>query len=99
MMNFRTYKLAVEFYRRTQNLCLARHLKDQLNRAAASVALNLAEGHGRKSMADRKRFFQMAMGSLRECQAILELGASGSKLVAEADCLAAHLYKLLMYRG
>ena len=71
MINFRTYKLAVEFYHRTQNLCLVRHLQDQLSRAASSVAINLAEGHGRKTMADRKRFFQMAFGSLRECQAIL----------------------------
>ena len=29
----------------------------------------------------------------------IELGARNSELVREADCLAAHLYKLLKYRG
>jgi four helix bundle protein len=41
--NFRTYQLAVEFYRSAKTLQLPRHLKDQLNRASSSVVLNLAE--------------------------------------------------------
>ena len=52
---------------------LSGHLKDQLLRASSSIALNLAEGSGRFGIKDQKRFFHIAFGSLRECQAILDL--------------------------
>ncbi len=48
-------------------------LKGQLQRAASSVVLNLAEGWGRATPADRRRFFQIAFGSHREIQAIIQL--------------------------
>ena len=48
-------------------------LSDQLNRAALSVATNLAEGHGRFTKADRKNFFGIARGSAQECVPLLEL--------------------------
>jgi four helix bundle protein len=35
-------------------------LADQLNRAALSVATNLAEGNGRFTVADRRNFFGIA---------------------------------------
>src|SRR5262245_31427339 len=74
MKNFRAYDLAVSFYRFAARLELPRHLKEQLLRAASSIVLNLAEGNGRRTRADRKRFFVIAFASLRECQAILDLG-------------------------
>ena len=93
---FRTYDLAVNFYHLTQPLQLARHLKDQLDRAAASIVLNLAEGSGRRTRADQKRFFSIAFGSLRECQAILDLASSqNTPAWNTADQLAAHLYRLI----
>ena len=58
--NFRSYELAVEFYRLCAAIKLPRHLKDQLNRASSSIALNLAEGSGRSTKADQKRFFDIA---------------------------------------
>ncbi len=96
MKNFRTYQLAVEFYRQAAALQLPRHLKDQLDRAASSIPLNLAEGAGRFSKNDKKRFYRIAFASLRECQAIIDLAnAPESPLSASADKLAAHIFNLL----
>ena len=43
------------------------YLADQLNRAALSIAANLAEGNGRFTKPDRKNFFIIARGSTQEC--------------------------------
>ncbi|MCX6348791.1 MAG: four helix bundle protein [Candidatus Aureabacteria bacterium] len=48
-------------------------LADQLNRAAASIPTNIAEGNGRFTKADRKHFFTIARGSLLECVPLLDL--------------------------
>ena len=94
--NFRTYKLAVQFYRIATSLKLPKHLSDQLARASSSVALNLAEGAGRETRADQRRFFTIAFGSLRECQAILDLASSSNAEALQlADMLAAHTYRLI----
>ena len=55
-------------------------LADQLNRAALSIAANIAEGNGRFTKADRKNFFGIARGSVQECVPLLEL-ASRQKLL------------------
>ena len=59
--NFRCYDLAVQFYRTAGRLNLPRHLKEQLLRAASSIVLNLAEGDGRQTAADRRRFLTSHM--------------------------------------
>jgi four helix bundle protein len=97
--NFRTYNTAVAFYRLTAALELPGHLKERLNRAASSIALNLAEGAGRNGRRDQTKFYNIAMGSLRECQAILELaGISNDGAVNLADSLGARLYRLIESR-
>ena len=96
MKNFRTYRIAVEFYHLAATLNVKRHLKDQLNRASSSIVLNLAEGAGRYGRRDQKKFFNIAFASLRECQAILDLEQIGNGQVVDcADKLAAHVYKLI----
>ena len=100
MQNFITYDLAVNFYRLSRKLPLTGPLKEQLARAAASIVLNLAEARGRRTKADQKRFFHMAMGSLRECQAILDLGDSqGTEAGSMLDRVAACLYRLIQSMG
>jgi len=96
MKNFRTYSLAVQFYQNCQKLNLKPCLRNQLNRAASSIALNLAEGRGRKTLTDQKHFFQIAYGSAKECQAILDLALpTDTALQNFLDLLCAHLYRLI----
>ena len=59
-------------------------LADQLNRAALSIAANIAEGNGRFTKPDRKNFFGIARGSVQECVPLLELG-SRQRLLEPAD--------------
>jgi four helix bundle protein len=58
-------------------------LADQLNRAALSIAANIAEGNGRFTKADRKNFFGIARGSVQECVPLLELAARQNLLAAD----------------
>jgi four helix bundle protein len=51
----------------------ARFLRDQLERATMSAVLNIAEGAGRRTMPDKRRFYEIARGSAMETAAILDL--------------------------
>ena len=48
-------------------------IKDQILRASLSVVLNIAEGYGRKSTADFKRYLTMSLGSTNEVIVLLEI--------------------------
>ena len=45
----------------------------QIRRAALSVHLNIAEGSSRKSETERKRYYEIARGSLIEIDAALDI--------------------------
>ena len=76
--NLDVYQKAVDFTDRAVGLTEGFRrgygfLADQLNRAALSIATNLAEGNGRFTKADRKHFFVIARGSVQECVPLLEI--------------------------
>ena len=48
-------------------------LNDQLRRAASSIPLNFAEGYGRQTAREQRRYFVIARGSASEVAAILDV--------------------------
>jgi four helix bundle protein len=58
-------------------------VKDQLDRASTSIALNIAEGNGKYTPKDRCRFFDIAHGSALECAAGLDVLVAKSKVTPE----------------
>jgi four helix bundle protein len=78
--NLHLYKLASDLisncYKVSDNFPLEEkfNLTQQLKRAAISVQLNIAEGSSRKSLVERKRFYEIARGSIIEIDTILEIG-------------------------
>lgn len=96
MKNFRCHSISIEVYQQAQAVALPAHLKQQLLRAASSITLNLGEGWGRESVADRRHFFTIALGSIRECQSVAMLaGERANKLAERLDVLAASTWRLL----
>jgi four helix bundle protein len=76
--NLEVYQKAVNFSENIGNLTESftkgnYYIVDQLNRAALSIATNIAEGNGRYHKAERKNFFRISRGSAFECVPILEL--------------------------
>jgi len=98
MHRFRCYKLAVQFYQVAKSRRLKGPLKNQLERAASSIALNLCEGWGRGISKDRKRFWRIALGSIRECEAIVALEPEAFTLQQAGllNQLAASTYRLVL---
>jgi four helix bundle protein len=72
------YQIALEFVATADEIVSqlpsARHnLADQLDRASTSVVLNIAEGAGEYSRAEKARFYRMAKRSATECAAALDV--------------------------
>src|SRR5206468_6153296 len=62
--------------------------KDQLDRSATSIPLNIAEGNGKFSKRDRARFFDIARGSALESAASLDVLVS-RKLTTKTQIIPA----------
>ena len=83
------YRLSIEFAAWAFKLAKKlsgpnRHARDQLLRASQSIPHNIAEGNGKRSIKDRKRFFEIARGSVMECASILDI-LSVCEAISEGD--------------
>jgi four helix bundle protein len=71
------YELALEFWAHA-NAIIERlprgrsHLADQFTRASLSIVLNVAEGAGKHSRPDKRRYYLTARGSATESAALLD---------------------------
>ncbi len=66
----KAHAFVLEFYK-TKSMFPADEkfaLESQFQRAAISIAANIAEGYKKLSVADKLRFFNIAQGSLEECR-------------------------------
>ena len=76
------------------------HLADQLTRASTSIVLNLAEGVGKHSKAEKRRFYLTARGSATESAAILDvclrLGLVDQNVHEEGKTLVVRVVSMLV---
>ena len=95
LKDFKAYQLAKAFYQQSKGLRLPAHFKDQLLRSSSSIALNLAEAAGNRTQKEQLRAFTIALGSLRESEAILDLEDIKDPMILDlANQLGAILFKL-----
>jgi four helix bundle protein len=85
--NLHVYQRALDFADQAANLTEEfpdryASLADLLDKAAISIATNLAEGNGRRDKSSRRHYFGLARGFVQECVPLLEL-ARRRELVKE----------------
>lgn len=93
MQKLRCLNEATELYQMAKVTKLPNFMKDQLLRATSSVALNLSEGNARRTLKDKRKFFNIAYASIREVQTIAQL-ESLTKIYKKADQIGAMTYAL-----
>jgi four helix bundle protein len=62
------------------------YLRDQLKRALISIVINIAEGSGKFSKADKRNFYTISRGSVYECASLLEL-------LVDENCIGKEKYE------
>jgi four helix bundle protein len=97
----KSYALILEAYKITKTLPESErfNLISQLRRAAISVRLNIAEGCSRKSLSERKRYYEIARGSVVEIDSALDIVvgleySNKEKLMKLGDCIV-EMFRLL----
>jgi len=90
------YRAAIEYvgwaYRLCEGLRGHRNAKDQLLRASQAIPLNIAEGNGKGTDGDRRRYFEIAI----ECGAAQDvLGVCGAISAAENEKAKALLDRIV----
>jgi four helix bundle protein len=79
------YQRALEFLAAVRGAQISdAKLRDEALRAAKGVCLNIAEGSGRVSRADKARAYAIARGECVECIAAVEIAVTTSDAVEEA---------------
>ena len=71
------YRLSIDFvawsHQLLQGVDSPGSTRTQLERASTSIPLNIAEGNVKSSPRDRRRYWEIALGSAVECAAILDV--------------------------
>lgn len=98
------YQCAVTFLAMVAGLvptipCRQSLLADQLKRASLSIPLNIAEGSGKSTPNDSRRFYAIARGSAMECAAALDacriMRIGNQKTIREAKDLTERIVAML----
>ena len=96
------YRLAVDFHGLVMSLVPrrgVRHIRDQLERSSLGIVLCIAEGAGRTSVKDKRRFYAMARGSATESAAAIDLllvrGVASAHDCKDARAMVVRLVQML----
>lgn len=81
----KSMQLVTDIYKATSSFPTSElyALTSQLRRCAVSIPSNIAEGYGRNSTGDYKRFLQVAAGSIFELQTQIEIATNLKYLSTE----------------
>lgn len=100
-----SYKLALEIYKITKMYPKDEiySLTSQIRRASTSITLNIAEGYGRLSKEDFKRFLKISLGSNNETITLLKFSKDlnyikteeYNELVKDYKVLSKKIYNLI----
>jgi len=99
--------VAIEYVGWAYRFCEAlkghRNAKDQLIRASQAIPLNIAEGNGKATDGDRRRYFEIARGSALECGAVQDVlqvcGAISAEENVKAKALLDRIVAMLTKLG
>ncbi len=94
------YRAAIDYvgwaYRFCEKLPGHRNAKDQLLRASQAIPLNIAEGNGKATEGDRRRYFEIARGSALECGAVQDvLQVCGALTAEESEAVKTNLDRIV----
>ncbi len=76
--NLRVYKESKKLSKEVlvflkKNRNIDSYLRNQLKRASISIVINIAEGSGKFSKADKRNFYTIARASVYECVSLIEI--------------------------